>query len=127
MSSKEQNMKLNFDLGQRIKTLRENLNLSRKEMAEMADISEYFLVEIEVGRRGPSNVNLCRIAEILCTTTDYLLTGRTEDSDVTAITTMLAKIEAPLLPGAENLLKGYINSINFIKGHGRRSDGDSSE
>ena len=68
-------MELNLELGQRVKELREALNLSRKDLAELLDISDYFLVEIELGRRGVSNVTLCKLADALCTTTDYLLRG----------------------------------------------------
>ena len=73
MADKGQNMELNLELGQRVKELREALNLSRKDLAELLDISDYFLVEIELGRRGVSNVTLCKLADALCTTTDYLL------------------------------------------------------
>lgn len=106
-------MKIEF--GQRVKKSRENLNLSRKDFAEIVDISEYFLIQVELGKRGVSNLTLCKIAEVLCTTTDYLLTGRKEGSDTTAITSLLERIDTPFLVGAENLLIGYINSINYIK------------
>ena len=69
---------LRIEFGQCVKQSRENLNLSRKDFAEIIDISEYFLVQIELGKRGVSNVTLCKMSETLCTTTDYLLTGRTE-------------------------------------------------
>lgn len=101
--------------GQRVKQSRENLNLSRKDFAEIIDISEYFLVQIELGRRGVSNITLCKMSEALCTSTDYLLTGREGVSDISAITSLLEKVDAPFLIGAELLLKGYINSISFIK------------
>jgi len=54
MSSKELNSQLNFALGNRVKLLREHLGISRKELSEMVDISEYFLIEIEGGRKGVS-------------------------------------------------------------------------
>lgn len=106
---------LRIGFGQRVKLSRENLNLSRKDFAEIIDISEYFLVQVELGKRGVSNVTLCKMSDALCTTTDYLLTGREGMSDVTAITTLLERVDEPFLIGAEMLLKGYINSISFIK------------
>ena len=69
---------LRIEFGHRVKQSRENLNLSRKDFAEIIGISEYFLVQIELGKRGVSNVTLCKMSEALCTTTDYLLTGRAE-------------------------------------------------
>lgn len=112
MDSKEA---LRMGFGQRVKQSRENLNLSRKDFAEIIDISEYFLVQIELGRRGVSNITLCKMSEALCTSTDYLLTGREGVSDISAITSLLEKVDAAFLIGAELLLKGYINSISFIK------------
>lgn len=44
-------------LGKRVKQSRENLNLSRKDFAEIIGISEYFLVQIELGKRVASNCN----------------------------------------------------------------------
>lgn len=112
MDSKEA-LKLGF--GQRVKRSRENLNLSRKDFAEIIDISEYFLVQVELGKRGVSNVTLCKMSEALCTSTDYLLTGKEGLSDISSITSLLEKVDEPFLIGAEMLLKGYINGISFIK------------
>jgi len=115
MSSKELNSQLNFALGNRVKLLREHLGISRKELSEMVDISEYFLIEIEGGRKGVSNVTLCRFAKALCTTTDYLLIGREDFSDVTNLATMLSTLEPPLVDGAEKILKAYLYAVNSIK------------
>ena len=106
---------LKIGLGQRVKWSRENLNLSRKAFAEIIDISEYFLVQVELGKRGVSNVTLCKMSEALCNTTDYLLTGKVGTSDISSITSLLEKVDEPFLIGAEMLLKGYINSISIIK------------
>lgn len=105
-------MELNLELGQRVKELREALNLSRKDLAELLDISDYFLVEIELGRRGVSNVTLCKLADALCTTTDYLFHG---PSDIKSITALLESVDEPLLHSAERLLKEYINGIHYIR------------
>lgn len=60
-------------------------------------------------------MTLCKMPDALCTTTDYLLTGKGGMSDVTAITTLLERVDKPFLIGAKMLLKGNINSISFIK------------
>ena len=93
-------MELNLELGQRVKELREALNLSRKDLAELLDISDYFLVEIELGRR---------------TTTDYLLRGIHWPSDIKSRTALLESVDEPLLHSAERLLKEYINGIHYIR------------
>ena len=72
-------------------------------------------MQVELGKRGVSNVTLCKMSEALCTTTDYLLTGKVGTSDISSITSLLEKVDEPFLIGAEMLLKGYINSISIIK------------
>ena len=108
-------MELNLELGQRVKELREALNLSRKDLAELLDISDYFLVEIELGRRGVSNVTLFKLADALCTTTVYLLRFIHWPSDIKSITALLESVDEPLLHSAERLLKEYINGIHYIR------------
>lgn len=115
MEKKESTIYFNQQFGQRVKALRENLHLTRKELAERLDISDYFMVEIESGRKGTSNITLCNIAEVLCTTIDYLLTGREKFSDVSTVTAMLRTIDEPLVQGAEELLKTYIATVSFVK------------
>jgi len=96
-----------------LKPLNEDLKSTYAFMPE--GLYDSYVRKIELGKRGVSNVTLCKMAEALCTTTDYLLTGREGMSDVSSITALLEKVDAPFLIGAEMLLKGYINSINFIK------------
>lgn len=127
LSSKSENAKLNFVYGQRVKLLRENLNLSRKALAEILDISDMFLTQIELGQRGVSNVTLIKFADALCTTTDYLLTGRTNGADITSILSLLERMEPPILHGAENLLKEYLNSINYVKSKVEQSQQSSNK
>ena len=67
---------LKIEFGQRVKQSRENLNLSRKDFAEIIGISEYFLVEVELGRRGVSNVTLCKMSDQIPATTWWLTTTR---------------------------------------------------
>ncbi len=122
MSTKEENSKLNFELGNRVKLLREKLNLSRKTLAELIEISDYFLVEIETGRKGVSNVTLCKLAKALYTTTDYLLTGKDKYSDTGNITSMLSTADASVVEGAENILKAYLLAINRTEYEKNKND-----
>ena len=63
------------EIGERIKKLRKNHNLTREELAEKAEISSKFLYEIEMGRKGLSVDTLLKIARTLSCSCDYILTG----------------------------------------------------
>lgn len=48
-----------------IKKIREELNISQKELAEKAEISQQFICDIEAGRRKPSIDTAIKIARVL--------------------------------------------------------------
>lgn len=60
-------------IGKRVKALREQKNLTLKELAVKTGISVGFIGDIESGRGKPSLITLDRLVKALETTTDYLL------------------------------------------------------
>lgn len=66
------------DIGKRILYLRESLNLSQKELAKKAGITEASLSRYENNRRKPKADVITKIAEALGCTTDFLL-GRSDN------------------------------------------------
>lgn len=66
-------------LGDRIKHLREQNNLTQKDLAAKADISIVQLSRYETNDRKPDPEVLRKIVDALDTSADYLL-GRTTDS-----------------------------------------------
>lgn len=63
------------EIGLRIMNLRQQHKYSREKLADMADISQKFLYEIEFGRKGFSVNTLKNIADSLETTCDYIVRG----------------------------------------------------
>jgi len=59
-------------LGERIRELREALDLSLRELARAMDVSAAFLSYVELGRRYPSDALLAKIAKKLQTTVEDL-------------------------------------------------------
>jgi transcriptional regulator with XRE-family HTH domain len=59
-------------LGERIRELREQRDLSVRELAKQAKVSAPFLSDVELGRRHPSDEVLETIAKLLKTTLDDL-------------------------------------------------------
>lgn len=58
--------------GERIRELREELDLSLRELARSLDVSAAFMSDVELGRRYPTEDMLARIAKKLRTTLDDL-------------------------------------------------------
>lgn len=68
-----------MSLGERIRSRRKQLGLTQLEIARQLDMGRSNFGHIENGRVIPSSTDLDKIADILKTTSDYLL-GKTEDS-----------------------------------------------
>lgn len=63
----------NLIIGQRIRMTRLNLNITRKELAEVAYVSSYSIANYEVGRRMPDIETLCLIADYFGMALDELI------------------------------------------------------
>lgn len=50
-------------INEKIKTLRANRNMTQKELARSAGVSQSFISEIEAGRKSPTDRSLKKIAK----------------------------------------------------------------
>ena len=67
-------MEINYKkLGQRIRTIRENNKLTQETLAEMTDLSNNYISNIERNESIPSLQTLVKICSVLRVTPDYVL------------------------------------------------------
>ena len=59
-------------LGERIRELREERDLSLRELASRIEVSAAFMSDVELGRRNPSDEHLREIARVLQASLDEL-------------------------------------------------------
>lgn len=81
-------------VGERIRSLREKKNYSRQELAERTGLSAGYLYEIESGRKRFSADALCKIAEALSTSCDYIMFGREVQQSISEKERVLDSLEA---------------------------------
>ncbi|AVX19643.1 MULTISPECIES: helix-turn-helix domain-containing protein [Carboxydocella] len=67
----------NKEIGQRIRTEREKLGLSREEFAEIIELSDYYVGQLERGERQMSLPVLAKVANCLHVSLDFLVFGKT--------------------------------------------------
>lgn len=68
--------RVNFkDVGDRIRTEREKLQISREKFAEILNLSPFFVGQIERGERKMSISTLISVSECLRVSLDYLIFG----------------------------------------------------
>lgn len=104
---------LDTEIGQRIRNSREALGYSRETLSEKAELSNSFLSSIELGTGSCTAEYLKRLCRALGVSADYILFGRQEQSDLTAINAMLSGLDAKYIPHLEELLAAYIKSIQL--------------
>lgn len=65
-------MSIKEKIGQRIKNLREQVNMSQKDLAYTADLDRSYIASVESGSRNISIINLEKIADALGVTLSEL-------------------------------------------------------
>ena len=98
---------LNFEIGNRIRLIREAQNKTREQIAELAEISPHFLFEIETGRKSMKSKTIINLAKALNVTTDYILIGR-----VTPLAKIVNNLEG-LLPEDLHLAEQFIKNFSL--------------
>lgn len=103
---------LDIQIGQRVRTKREQKKMSREKLAECIDVSPQFLAQIELGRRGMSSATLFKICNALSSSADYILLGKDRENDLSSFYEMLSNLDPKYLVYAEDLLKTFILAVN---------------
>lgn len=105
------------EIGIRIRRQRETLGYSREKLAELSEISNSFLSDIERGERGFSVALLARISKVLGLSADYILFGREQAADLSPITDMLSGLDEKYIPELQELLGAYLKTITIAEKH----------
>ena len=108
------------EMGRRIRSRREFLNLSREKLAEKLDVSPQFIADLEYGNKGLSIKNLYFLCQIIDVPTDYILAGKTanaaEDSALINarqnIMQTLRCCDVNQLKSIEKIAQIYLESFN---------------
>jgi transcriptional regulator with XRE-family HTH domain len=100
-------------VGDRIREIREDLQITQDRLAERAGLSKGFLSDVENNKRNISSENLLKIANVLGASVDYLLRGEVAEH---------ANVEAVVIPpelsqAAEELDLTYSATVELLEAH----------
>ena len=88
----EEKLPNNLEIGERIRGIREELEMNREKFSEMIDVSDVFLGQIERGERSLSLKTLYKIVAFTGSSTDYILFGNiSNNSTINKIDRILSK------------------------------------
>lgn len=109
-------MQDNIKVGERIRSIREDLNMTREQFSEMIDISDVFLGQIERGERSLSIKTLTKIINYTGSSADYILFGKMSNNPmISKINRMLNACSSESLTYIYQLIHSfhtYLKSAN---------------
>jgi len=101
-------MDYDAQVGGRIRAARELMGLSRERFAELCDISDSFLADVELGKKSLTVRTLNKICIAAKISAEYIVSGAapdgTTDERYAAIFTMLKTVEPDRLPCCTEML-----------------------
>ena len=104
----------NSTLGRRIREARLKKKLTQEQLSELADISSYYLGEVERGVKAPSLQVFVAIAGALDVSTDFLLRDSVSTGGIyvnNEITRKLDTLTPAQRAGAVEILEAYIRAL----------------
>lgn len=88
--------KEDIEIGERLRGVREKMNMTREEFSEQIDITDSFLGQIERGERSLSAKTLKKVARYTGVSTDYLLFGKDTSSETIQKINNILKINSEI-------------------------------
>ena len=80
------------DIGNRICTKRKQLGLTQEQVADKMDVSIQMISNLERGNKAIKIDNLIKISEILGVSTDYILTEKNTNEDISELAKRISKL-----------------------------------
>lgn len=105
-----------IEMGERIRSLRENMFQNRERFSEMVDISEVFLGQIERGECSISIKTLANLVSYTGSSADFILFGNTSQNSY------MKKINKILENSSDETVELIYNIVNDIYRYNKKLD-----
>ena len=100
------------EIGDKIRTEREKFGISREKMAELVNLSPFFVGQIERGERKMSISTLINVSECLHISIDYLIFGEVahdkEDNMLSSLLSKCSEKEAKVIEEITKIILPHI-------------------
>lgn len=102
-----------LEVGQRILRLRKSYGYTQEHLAELADISVQFLIQIEHGKKTMKIGTLRKLSAALSVSADYIINGSDSHSENAEINALLSTLSEENRKQAVKLLAVFADTINM--------------
>ena len=105
-----------IDIGERLRGIREGMQMTREEFSEKIDITDSFLGQIERGERSLSTKTLVKIVKFNGISADYILFGdNSSNNTISKINRILNKCSDSVLDYIYNLIRSTFYFVKNVK------------
>ena len=102
-----------IEIGQRLRSRRQELGLTREKMAELADIGTGYYGQLEVGTSQMSIDTLIKLSQSMHLSMDYVIVGSGyEPGDTAGVHELLSRCTDRELKLAEDVLKLFLMKVD---------------
>ena len=101
------------NVGKRIAELRKSYGYTQEKLAELADISIQFLVQIEHGQKTMKLGTLRKLSSALSVSTDYIVSGIEAYPGNAEANALLSELSEVNRRQAVKLLRVFVESVNL--------------
>ena len=102
---------LSKQIGRRVRKQRESLGFTHEELAKWANLSIYFLVAVETGKKSMTTNTLYRVARALNISTDLLVFEQQDAAEHPTISSMLAALNERDRANVEEVVTLFFEAI----------------
>lgn len=108
----KQKKDINIQIGERIRYSRETAGYTQEKLADIIGVTVQYISDLERGVVGTSIVTLIKICKTLNASSDYILMGRTEKTDISDTVKRLEYLDETQMEIIERGINIMIEALN---------------
>lgn len=103
---------INIQIGEQIKSAREQAKLTQEQFAERIDVSPQYVSDLERGVVGVSITTLKRICTVLCVSSDQILFGQKTENRAATIVEKCKSLSDKQYMILSDIVSKYVEAID---------------
>ena len=103
---------INIQIGEQIKSAREQAKLTQEQFAERIDVSPQYVSDLERGVVGVSITTLKRICTVLCVSSDQILFGQKTENRAATIAEKCKSLSDKQYMILSDIVSKYVEAID---------------
>ncbi|SBV99889.1 DNA-binding helix-turn-helix protein [uncultured Eubacteriales bacterium] len=111
MNRKPIKKELNIQIGENIKSLREQIGYTQERFSELINVSAQYISDVERGNVGISVATLKKIRDVTRVSSDSILVGKCEFNDIALILEQLKNLDEEYIAPLKIIINKYLEVI----------------